>query len=69
MGRTSRCAANLLWLVSSVLTWDTSMKWVWLIGAGIALVLAFYAESATGLDRLALGVLALGALWFFDWGR
>jgi len=45
------------------------MKWIWLIGAGIALAYAYYAESASGLERLALITLALVALWFFDWRR
>jgi hypothetical protein len=45
------------------------MKSVWLIGAGIALAFAYYAESASGLERLALITLALCALWFFDWRR
>jgi len=45
------------------------MKWVWLIGAGIALAYAYYSESASGLERLALIALALCALWIFDWRR
>jgi hypothetical protein len=45
------------------------MKWVGLIGAGIALAYAYYSESASGLERLALIPLALCALWFFDWRR
>jgi hypothetical protein len=38
------------------------MKWVCLIGAGVALAYAYYSESASGLERLALVALALSAL-------
>jgi hypothetical protein len=45
------------------------MKWACLIGAAFALAFAFYSESLSGLERLALIALALCALWIFDWRR
>jgi hypothetical protein len=45
------------------------MKWELLVGAGIALAYAYYSESLSGLERLALIALALCALWIFDWRR
>jgi len=45
------------------------MKWICLFGAGIALAFAYYSESLSGLERLALVGLALCALWIFDWRR
>ena len=45
------------------------MKWDMAIGGGIALSFAYYSDSASGLERLALVTLALVALWFFDWRR
>jgi len=30
------------------------MKWEWLVGAAIALAYAYYSESLSGLERLAL---------------
>jgi hypothetical protein len=44
------------------------MKWEWLVGAALALA-AYYSESLSGLERLALIALALCALWIFDWRR
>src|SRR6188768_2625 len=35
------------------------MKWEWLVGAAIALAYAYYSESLSGLERLALIALAL----------
>jgi hypothetical protein len=40
------------------------MKWELLVGAGIALAYAYYYQSLSGLERLALCVL-----WIFDWRR
>jgi hypothetical protein len=45
------------------------MKWEWLVGAALALAYAYYSESLSGLERLALIALALCALWIFDWRR
>jgi hypothetical protein len=48
---------------------ESGMKWEWLVGAGLALAYAYYSETLSGLERLALVGLALCALWIFDWRR
>jgi hypothetical protein len=48
---------------------ESGMKWEWLVGAALALAYAYYSESLSGLERLALIALALCALWIFDWRR
>jgi hypothetical protein len=49
-----------------LLTVGALLKWVCLIAAGIALAFAYYSESLSGLERLALDViLALSAARLF----